>query len=71
MSDEKKSFTLFRAAWTALKAGIVVAVLGLAVLAINQAEVARQDPSKTVGMAHATVARANVPAEAVYLPTRR
>ena len=22
MSDEKKSFTLFRAAWTALKAGI-------------------------------------------------
>ena len=71
MSNEKRPFTLFRAAWTAVKAGAVVVVLGFAVLAINHAEVARHDSSEAGVAGTAAAAHANAPAEAVYLPTHR
>ena len=71
MSDEMKSHKSFHAVSAAVKAGVLVIVLGLVVLGMNHPEMLPQDSIAIGVVDQAMAAEANKPAEAVYLPTRR
>ena len=71
MLDKNKSHTSFHAVSAAAKAGALLIVLGLVVLAVGHAEMAPQDSSAIGVVGPATASEANSLPEAVYLPTRR